>query len=86
MIGETRCVRRITYRTEGQLDEWTDNLKKWFALSEWYAEQEDYPMNDTACDNCEFQNICNKDPDVREAFLKKDFEKGERWNPLVPRT
>ncbi len=84
-------VRRFTYRTEGQLEEWVHDLKFWFGQAETYAEANYWPMNDTACSmygGCRFREICSKDPGVRENFLKSKFTKlpvEERWNPLKSR-
>jgi hypothetical protein len=84
-------VRRFTFRTEGQLEEWVHDLKFWFSQAESYAEAGYYPMNDTACSmygGCRFREICSKDPGVRENFLKSKFNKlapEDRWNPLRSR-
>ncbi len=84
-------VRRFTYRTEGQLEEWTHDLRFWFAQAESYAEAGYWPMNDTACSmygGCRFREICSKDPGVRENFLKSKFvklEESQKWNPLKSR-
>lgn len=84
-------VRRFTFRTEGQLEEWVHDLKFWFAQAESYAEANYWPMNDTACSmygGCKFRDICSKDPGVRENFLKSKFNQlpvEERWNPLKSR-
>ncbi len=80
-----RSVRGFTYRTESQLDEWMTDLGWILSQAELYAEQNYWPMNDTACDKfggCRFRGICSKSPQVREQFLKSDFVKGEKWNPL----
>ena len=84
-------VRRFTYRTQGQLDEWLHSLKFFFSQAEGYAEANYWPMNDTACSmygGCKFREICSKDPGVRENFLKSKFNQlppEERWNPLKSR-
>lgn len=86
-----KFVRGITYRTQGQLDEWLRDLEWWLNQAEAYAEANYWPMNDTACDKfggCKFRGICSKDPEVRERFLAASFVKlpvEERWNPLKPR-
>lgn len=80
-----RSVRGFTYRTEAQLEEWMSDLGWILSQAELYAEQNYWPMNDTACDKfggCRFRGICSKSPQVREQFLKSDFVKGEKWNPL----
>lgn len=87
-IDFSRFTRGFTYRTPEQISEWMNDLKFWFAKAEDYAAEGYWPMNDTACDKfggCKFRKICSKSPQVREQFLKSNFEKGERWNPLKPR-
>lgn len=84
-------ARGFTYRTEAQLAEWQDDLQTILSLAEIYATNNYWPMNDTSCDKfggCRFRSICRKDPNVRQAFLKTDFDKLEpdaRWNPLRSR-
>lgn len=86
-----RFQRGFTYRTPDQLSEWEADLRYWFALAEDFAVANYWPMNDTACGNyggCRFREVCSKSPQVREQFLKAQFDKleeGERWNPLKPR-
>jgi len=86
-----RFIRGFTYRTPDEIDEWLLDLRLHLNLAESYAEAKYWPMNDTACNNyggCKFRGICSKSPDVREMFLKADFEKKEpqdRWNPLKAR-
>jgi hypothetical protein len=86
-----KFIRKPTHRTQDQLDEWVDNLRYWFAVAESYAEQNYFPMNDTACTmygGCKFQEVCSKSPQVREIYLKSDFIKlapEDRWNPLKAR-
>ena len=89
MLSEpNRFVRGFTYRTPDQIHEWLQDLRILFVTAEKFAEMNYWPMNDTACDKfggCRFRGICSKDPNVRETFLKSDFTKGERWNPLKSR-
>lgn len=90
-VGGSWFQRGFTYRTQAQLDEWMADLRFWFEQAERYAVANHWPMNDTACDKfggCKFRNICNKDPRVRNNFLRGSFvqlEESERWNPLKPR-
>jgi PD-(D/E)XK nuclease superfamily len=91
MVDSSRFVRGFTYRTPDQLGEWINDLRYWLDLAERYAEADHWPMNDTACNNfggCRFRDVCSKSPQVREQFLKSDFdhlEEADRWNPLKPR-
>lgn len=91
LVDDTKFKRGFTHRTSGQLTEWTHDLRYWFAQAEHYAANDYWPMNDTSCDKfggCKFREVCSKDPQVREVYLKSNFEKlplEERWNPLKPR-
>jgi hypothetical protein len=84
--------RRVTYRSDDQLNEWLHDLAKWLHLAERYAVEGYWPQNDTACDKyggCRFRGICSKSPQARERFLQADFIKHgehERWNPLKIRS
>lgn len=86
-VGFTAFSRGITLRSEGQLNEWLQDFKSWAYTARAYAEHGHWPMNEKSCNNyggCVFKGICNKDPAVREVFLKTDFEK-RYWNPLESR-
>lgn len=88
-VGFTRFARGLTYRTQAQLDEWVHDLRYWLRQAEGYATDGYWPMNDTACFNCEFNRhgakICAKDPSVRQSFLESHFTQEEPWNPLLKR-
>lgn len=77
-IGFTAFSRGITTRSNGQLEEFLVDFKVYMETAARYAEANYWPMNEASCGNyggCVFRNICNKDPAIREAFLKTDFEK-----------
>jgi hypothetical protein len=86
-----RFIVGFTYRTQDQIEEWLSDLHLHLSLAEQYATMNYWPMNDTACDKfggCKFRGVCSKSPDVREMFLRADFDKLEedaRWNPLRSR-
>jgi hypothetical protein len=86
-----RFIVGFTYRTQDQIEEWLGDLRLHLSLAEQYATMGYWPMNDTACDKfggCKFRGVCSKSPDVREMFLRADFDKLEedaRWNPLQSR-
>jgi hypothetical protein len=87
MVGFTEFGRGITTRTKGQLDEFLENTYYWFDLAQRFAEQNFWPMNEKSCGNyggCAFRGVCSKDPEVREMFIRSDFEV-HFWNPLESR-
>jgi len=91
LIDSSRFVRGFTYRTQDQLEEWTNDLYHWLDLAVSHANDSYWPQNDTACDKfggCRFRDVCSKSPGVRENFLRADFAQlpeDERWNPLRSR-
>jgi hypothetical protein len=50
-----------------------------------YNIQEHYPPNFTSCESkfgkCEFYDVCESDPDMRDEIIKMNFFKGQEWNP-----
>lgn len=89
LVGSTVFARGMTYRTPAQSEEWLHDLHFWFDSAEACATVGYWPMNDSACFNCDFNKgdgkICAKDPSVREVFLEANFTKEDPWNPLKPR-
>lgn len=88
-VGFSRFARGLTYRTEAQSEEWLGDLRYWLTQAESCAIADYWPMNDTACFNCDFNKgdgkICSKDPVVRASFLRSHFTQEDPWNPLKPR-
>lgn len=86
-VGFNRFQRSMINRTQGVLEEWYKDLEYWIRMAEQFAINGYWPMNDTSCSKyggCHFQEICSKDPGVREMYLKSDFVKRE-WDPLQVR-
>jgi len=89
LVGSTVFARGMTYRTPAQSEEWLHDLHFWFDQAEACATAGYWPMNDTACFNCDFNKgegkICAKDPSVRQVFLEAGFTKENPWNPMKSR-
>jgi hypothetical protein len=86
-IDFTRFQRGFVDRTKAQMEEWLKDIQYWIKQAEHYADEDWWPMNDTACHHyggCAFRGICNKDPSIRGQFLKTHFKK-RTWNPLEKR-
>lgn len=87
-VGFTRFERGFSFRTEDQLNEWYDHSMYHIEKARQATRDNHFPLNPSSCNNyggCEFRHICSKAPSVREQFLKGDFVKGERWDPLEVR-
>lgn len=86
-VGFTRFERGFAFRTQEQIEEWLVDAE-WHIHNTWEATiKNNFPMNDKACmlyGGCQFLGVCSKSPQVREEFLKTDFEKKFR-NPLEVR-
>ena len=87
-VGFTRFERGFTFRDDGQLNEWYDNSMYYIERARQATRDNHFPLNPSSCSQyggCEFRHICSKAPSVREQFLKGDFVKGKRWDPLEVR-
>lgn len=86
-VGFTRFERGFAFRTPEQSEEWLADAE-WHIHNIWEATlRNHFPQNDKACMNyggCQFLAVCSKSPQVREEFLKTDFEK-RMMNPLEVR-
>jgi hypothetical protein len=78
-VNFSRFQRGFTHRTPAQLDEFLKNLKYWLSQVELYAQTNYWPQNTRNCFMCPYQNVCGKDPSVREEYLKTNFIK-RQWN------
>jgi hypothetical protein len=70
--------RGFAYRTEDQLAEWLTDLQYLLGQAEAFAVAGYWPQNDTSCHKyggCPFRDVCSKSPQVRETFLKAQFDK-----------
>ena len=86
-VGFTRFQRGFVQRTPALIEEWLQGLQHTLQAAETAAREQYWPMNESACGmygGCKFRSICGRDPSVRDAFLRTEFEKRE-WNPLTPR-
>ena len=87
-VGFTRFERGFSFRTDDQLNEWSDHSMYHIEKARQATRDNHFPLNPSSCNNyggCEFRHICSKAPSVREQFLKGDFVQGRRWDPLEVR-
>ena len=87
-VGFTRFMRGFSFRTPDRLEEWYDTTLWRIRQAQDLTAAGKFPMNFSSChkyNGCEFRNICNRSPAVRDAFLQNDFVKAERWDPLKRR-
>lgn len=87
-VGFTRFERGMTFRTDGQLNEWYDNAMYHIKAAQHATRENYFPMNTSACGNyggCIFRTICSRNPDARKNFLLGDFNQGGGYDPLERR-
>ena len=87
-VGFTRFERGFSYLDSGSLNEWYDDAMYHVETARHATRENFFPKNTASCGNyggCEFRHICSRGPSVREQFLKADFEKQPRWDPLESR-
>jgi CRISPR/Cas system-associated exonuclease Cas4 (RecB family) len=86
-VSYSRPQRFVAPRSAEQLDEWLENTIEWIKRMEQSADSGSWPMNEESCTkygSCQFREICNKTPGVRDNFLHTGFRR-DRWNPLESR-
>ncbi len=87
-VGFSRFARGFTFRSDGQLNEWYDEMMELTQQARLRAQRKEFPRNLTACTQygrCEFFDVCSRPPEHREAFLRGDFIKGKGWDPSARR-
>lgn len=87
-VGFTRFERGFSFRDEGSLNEWYDEAMWHIEKAQHATRERFFPKNPASCGNyggCEFRHVCSRSPSVREQFLKADFERQPRWDPLESR-
>lgn len=87
-VGFTRFERGFIFADDASLEEWYDDTMQTIERAVKATKENHFPRNRSSCHKftgCEFRNVCSKSPHVREQFLKADFEKGKRWDPLESR-
>jgi hypothetical protein len=73
-VTYTDFSRHSVEVTRGELIEALNDITYWIREAERFAEHNYYPKNTKACNFCQFNGVCNKDPSVRIKFLYADFE------------
>lgn len=84
-VGFTRFERGFTFRTDSELAEWYDDTLYTIETARRATRENYFPRNTSSCGNyggCPYRGACSRSPEVREQFLKADFVKGSRLDPL----
>lgn len=87
-VGFSRFERGFAFRSSAQLDEWYDHSMHHIEAARKATRENYFPMNRSACGSyggCEYRTVCSRSPEVRENFLKAEFVRGPRWDPLQAR-
>lgn len=87
-VGFSRFERSFIFIDSAQLEEWYDDTMEYIFKVQQHTRENHFPRNRTSCNDyggCDFREICNKAPKVRDNFLRAEFVKGKRWDPLESR-
>jgi hypothetical protein len=87
-VGFTKFTRGFVHRSKQNLDEWYDNTLLTIEEAKAAHDAQHYRMNTTACGNyggCQFRKVCSRIPSHHERALRADFERQDKWDPIVRR-
>ena len=86
-VNFCRFKKGSAFRSRDQDEEWMRDTMALIGEAEKCAKEDYWPKDESACHHfggCEFRNVCNKSPNVRQDILDADF-KIEKWDPLKER-
>ena len=87
-VGFSRFERGFIFTDDASLNEWYDDTMELIERTREATRNNHFPRNRSSCNKyagCQFRNVCAHSPAVRDQFLKADFERGPRWDPLEAR-
>jgi len=79
--------REVVTYSAARLMEWQSYvLPYWCKQLIAYDAQGHYPPNFNSCESkfgkCDFYEVCESDPDMRNEVIKLNFYRGDEWNPV----
>lgn len=84
-VGFSRFGRAPISFTDGELNEFYDEALGLAERVQKATRENHFPRTPASCGNyggCAFREVCSRPKEVRDNFLRADFVKGERWDPL----
>lgn len=87
-VGFSRFARSPIMYTDGELNEWYDDMMLLIEETHRNEQRGYFPMRRSSCGlygGCEFREVCSRPESVRDNFLRADFVQGPRWDPIKPR-
>ena len=86
-VNYNRYARRIIPFTLEEIEEYIHDMEYWIRNARLASQAGHFPRNEESCGQyggCEFLDICNKPPALREKYLKGHFTK-KTWDPIRSR-
>ncbi len=82
---EEKFERAMMSYSKARLDEWQNVIVPyWAKVLIKYSTENEWPRNFTHCENkfgfCQFKDVCEMDPNMREETIKLNFIKGRKWD------
>lgn len=87
-VGFSRFARSPILYTEGELNEWYDEMFALIERTQHNTRENYFPRTFASCGQyggCPFREVCSRPPEVRDNFLRADFVQGPRWDPMKVR-
>lgn len=87
-VGFSRYARAPVLFIEAELNEWYDEMMELIKRTRENTRRGHFPRTPASCNNfggCPFREVCSRPPSVRENFLRGDFKKVPRWDPVKAR-
>jgi len=66
--------------TREQLDEWEKGTMHWLSLIRKSREEDDYPLNEEACNFCPFHAVCQMPSETARGSVLKSMYKKQIWD------
>lgn len=86
VTGDNADVTQMPFRkTEEYREEFWADLSHWIKMAALYEEQDYWPQNRAACQDCLFRTVCSRPAKYQQQVLEADFER-RFWNPVERRT
>jgi PD-(D/E)XK nuclease superfamily len=81
---EERFQRFPLQITTPKVSEWVDNTIYWAKVLDYYQQSGNWPMQQSQCRgryaDCDFLEVCEKDPENRDWELQKNFKVEKPWD------
>lgn len=86
-VNYARFQRHLLDKTPAKNQDFIEDTEKWLNLAKFYADNNYYPQNESACDHysgCHFRDVCKHSKKEHEMYLRTSFRQSV-WDPSSKR-